>query len=90
MATALFSLGDTAITRNAMDDLHPEDVKIRLARHAKGDWGDLGEGDLKSNEIALAQGLRLLSAYVDRNGIRFWIITEADRTVTTVLLPDDY
>ena len=90
METALFPLGETVITRHALDELHPEDVKLCLARHARGDWGDVGENDRRSNQIALAQGLRLFSVYTDRTGVVFWIITEADRSATTVLLPDDY
>jgi hypothetical protein len=90
MESALFALGQTVITQNASDVLDPEYVKLCLARHARGDWGDLGQADLRSNQIALAEGLRLLSAYNDRAGTRFWIITEADRSATTVLLPDDY
>ncbi len=86
---ALFLLGETVITRAALDELHPEDVKVCLDRHGKGDWGDLGEADRRANDIALVQGLRLFSAYNDRAGIRFWIITEADRSATTVMLPDD-
>jgi hypothetical protein len=90
METALFPLGQTVITRTARDELHPEDITLCVARHARGEWGDLGADDLRANQIALAEGLRLLSAYSDRNGVRFWIITEADRSATTVLLPDDY
>lgn len=90
MEAPAFPLGQTVITRQAADVLHPEDVKTCLARHAKGDWGDLGEADRNANEIGLARGLRLFSAYNDRAGCRFWIITEADRSATTVLLPDDY
>jgi len=90
MSTALFALGQTVITRQALDVLHPEDVKSCLDRHARGDWGDLGEADRRQNEIALAQEMRLFSAYNDRSGTRFWIITEADRSATTILLPDDY
>jgi hypothetical protein len=81
-----FPLGQIVITRNAKDTLHPEDVPLALARHAIGDWG----ADHRTNEIALAQDLRLLSVYTDRTGIRFWIITEADRSATTILLPEDY
>jgi hypothetical protein len=61
-----------------------------ITRNAQGDWGDLGEADRRANEIALTEGLRLLFAYDDRRKARFWIITEADRSATTVLLPDDY
>lgn len=55
-----------------------------------GDWGDLCEEDRQANEDALNRDLRLLSAYSDRNGAKFWIITEADRSLTTILLPEDY
>jgi hypothetical protein len=90
MSTALFPLGNTVITRAALDGVHPEDVKLCLDRHTRGDWGDLGDDDRCANQIGLEQGLRLFSAYNDRSGCRFWIITEADRSATTVLLPDDY
>lgn len=90
MSTPLFPLGQTVVTRHALDVLHPEDMKLCLARHARGDWGDLCDADRHQNELALAQGMRLFSAYNDRSGARFWIITEADRSATTVLLPDDY
>ncbi|MBX7257328.1 MAG: hypothetical protein K1Y02_13275 [Candidatus Hydrogenedentes bacterium] len=89
-ATAKFSLGQTVITRNALDSLHPEDVHTSMARHHTGDWGDLCEEDRQSNERALAHEGRLFSAYHDRNGTKFYIITECDRSVTTVLLPEDY
>lgn len=55
-----------------------------------GDWGDLCEEDRQANEDALNRDLRLLSSYSDRNGTKFWIITEADRSLTTILLPEDY
>jgi hypothetical protein len=60
-----------------------------LARHATGDWGDLCAFDRRQNEIALREGLRVLSSY-DFPAGRVWIITEADRSVTTILLPEDY
>ena len=85
-----FSLGQTVITANALDQLHPEDVIASLARHARHDWGDLCPEDVEENELSLRQGFRILSAYCDRQGTKFWIITEADRSVTTVLLPEDY
>jgi hypothetical protein len=86
----LFPLGECVITANAKDALIPEDVKVAVDRHARGDWGDLCQSDWKENEISLAQNLRLFSRYKDRSGICFWIITEADRSATTVLLPTDY
>lgn len=85
-----FPLGQTVITSNAQSQLHPEDVLPALRRHAAGDWGDVDEHDHKENELALKEGFRLLSVYHDRNDIKFWIITEADRSATTILLPEDY
>lgn len=62
-----------------------------LARHARGDWGELDEFDRRQNNLAVQEGYRLLSAYtVDEAGTRIWIITEADRSVTTILLPEEY
>jgi hypothetical protein len=87
---AKFSLGHVVVTTNARDSLHPEDVPGALARHAAGDWGEVCEADRRQNEISLAEGLRLFSVYFDRNHTKFWIITEADRSATTILLPDDY
>jgi hypothetical protein len=86
----VFPLGQCVITANAGHALHPEDVKLGLARHARGDWGDLCQEDWKENQVSLAQGLRLFSRYQDRCGTHFYIITEHDRSVTTVLLPEDY
>jgi hypothetical protein len=65
---------------------HPFDY---LARHATGDWGDLCTFDRSQNEIALREGYRVFSSYDVPQG-RVWIITEADRSVTTILLPEDY
>jgi hypothetical protein len=90
MATPKFALGKVVITAHAKDVLHPEDVTVCLARHASGDWGDLDEYDLRENELPLAQGARLFSVYHDRCRTKFYIITEHDRSVTTILLPDDY
>jgi hypothetical protein len=87
---ARFSLGRLAITAEAKRILHPEDTQTGLARHARGDWGECSEADVQANDFAVLQRLRMLSVYRDRNGTRFWIITEADRSGTTVLLPEDY
>jgi hypothetical protein len=65
---------------------HPFDY---LARHATGDWGDLCAFDQRQNEIALREGLRVFSSYEVPVG-RVWIITEADRSITTILLPEEY
>ena len=86
----LFPLGQCAITANAGVTLNPEDVKLALDRHARGDWGELCQHDWKENEVALTQSLRLFSRYKNRHGTYFYIITEHDRSITTVLLPEDY
>ena len=85
-----FELGQMVITPNALDTLHAEDVRLCMGRHQRGDWGDVCPDDYKANEDALQHGSRLFSVYHDRVGVKFWIITEADRSVTTVLLPEDY
>ncbi len=61
-----------------------------LLRHVQGDWGDVDEHDIRENELSLRQGWRLLSAYSLSTGVKVWVITEADRSVTTLLLPDEY
>lgn len=61
-----------------------------LARHLRKDWGDLSAEDRQENELSLRQGFRLLSAYHTKLGEKLWIITEADRSATTLLLPSDY
>jgi hypothetical protein len=61
-----------------------------LLRHLSGDWGELDEHDIRENEFSLEHGLRLLSAYRLSNGTKIWIITEADRSATTFLLPEEY
>jgi hypothetical protein len=87
--TVRFPLGQVAITANASLRLSTEEVFTALKRHASGDWGDLCPEDTLANDSALDQGGRLLSAYGQGEN-RFWVITEADRSVTTVLLPEDY
>lgn len=84
-----FNLGQTVITSNALDKLNQFTVADAILRHACGDWGDVCEEDRQSNEDALKDGNRLLSVYKDKDEV-FWIITEWDRSVTTVLLPEDY
>lgn len=87
---AKFLLGQMVITRHAAETLSAEDIAIALRRHAIGDWGELALEDVQVNERSLVEGSRLLSAYRASNGTAFWIITEADRSATTVLLPEDY
>jgi len=85
-----FTLGRTVITANAQSNLSPEDILASLRRHHSGDWGDVGKEDWNENDLSLRKGLRLVSVYHSTDRIEFWIITEADRSVTTVLLPEDY
>lgn len=86
----LFPLGRTVITANALDRLNTEDVCRSISHHVVGDWGDLEEHDRKMNDEAVLELDRILSAYHDREGVKFYVITEADRSATTVLLPEDY
>ena len=85
-----FPFGTLIITPNAAEKLDKRDVIIALERHGKCDWGDLPPEDKKENDLSLKEGFRLLSAYHDHKGVKFWVITEADRLATTVLLPEDY
>ena len=85
-----FSLGVVVATPGALAELADEVRLDALARHARGDWGDAGPEDRAENELALREGFRLLSVYRTAAGIGFWIITEADRSATTILLPDEY
>ncbi len=67
-----------------------ENVVHFLARHLRGDWGDVDAADAQANDHAVKQGGRLLSAYTLKTGENLWIITEADRSSTRLLLPTDY
>ena len=87
---AKFPTGQLFITPNALQRLGLEETTNFLARHAQGDWGDVNEGDRQANEDALKDGGRLFSVYRASDGRKFWIITEADRSVTTILLVEDY
>lgn len=88
--TPKFPLGRTVITSNALTKLSQADVHGALGRHHFGDWGNLDADDREANELALNYGGRLLSAYRSDRGEKFWVITEADRSATTVLMPEDY
>lgn len=83
-------LGRLVIKANAQATLPPVPVILAIDRHARGDWGDVCPEDRVANDRALAAGGRLLSVHHTEGGRRFWIITEADRSATTVLLPEDY
>ena len=85
-----FDLGRLCITANAARKLPAAEVLNAIARHATGDWGLLDAPDWQQNERALREGGRLVSVYRASTGQRFYVITEATRDVTTVLLPEDY
>jgi hypothetical protein len=84
-----FPLGETVITSNASARLDQAAVNEALQRHASGDWGDIPPEDALQNEFGLKHGERVFSAYGTGEN-RFWVITERDRSVTTVLMPEDY
>jgi hypothetical protein len=88
----LFELGQVVATPGALDTLREAgiDPRVLLTRHVTGDWGELPEEDLAANREALQQDLRLLSNYPLETGERVWIITEWDRSYTTLLRPDEY
>jgi len=87
-----FELGQVVATPGALAALKKAGQQPCefLTRHINRDWGDLDEEDRKENEYSLEQGFRLLSAYKTNAGDRLWIITESDRSVTTLLLPEEY
>lgn len=92
-----FPLGRMVITRALEDSLREaqpttwfEDLQIMVARHAERDWGEVPPEDKATNDQALRDGARLVSAYTSGSGVKVWVITEADRSVTTLLRPEDY
>ncbi|MHA3092818.1 hypothetical protein [Acinetobacter brisouii] len=87
----LFALGQVVFTPNALRFAEAEhiDLLALLVRHQSGDWGEISDEDRESNEEALLMPLRIMSIYKFSND-KIWIITEADRSVTTILLPSDY
>ena len=89
---SLFPLGRIVATPGALaalQDAHQAAQEF-LSRHARGEWGDLTAEDRKENDFSVCRSLRLLSAYCLSTGVTLWIITEADRSATTLLLPAEY
>jgi hypothetical protein len=91
----LFETGQIVTTREVFEKMQEYShfarfVNESLQRHVSGDWGDLDKEDKQENELSLKEGYRLLSAYRGRGLPKIWIITEADRSATTILFPDDY
>ena len=87
-----FLLGQIVATPGALDALLTAGLTpaVFLRRHVTGDWGDVDDHDRHENERSLTQGFRILSAYTPPTGVRIWIITEADRSSTCLLLPEEY
>jgi len=87
-----FPLGQAVATPGALEALCQagQSPTEFLGRHVIGDWGDVCDEDKQSNEDALLDGSRLLSAYCTVSGVKIWVITEADRSATTILLPEEY
>jgi hypothetical protein len=89
----LFPLGQVVTTLGALDALETEGIQpaVLLGRHEMGDWGDVEKADWKANDDAVKTGGRLLSAYtLPQTQTNIWIITESDRSATTLLLPNEY
>ena len=91
---ARFPLGRIVATRGALAAMSEEGQDPLglglLARHQAGDWGDLDEEDKQENEFSVKRALRIFSAYTLSTGVKVWVITEADRSQTTILLPSEY
>ncbi len=85
-----FEVGQLGITPGAQDLIPMKEVEVALNRHAIGDWGSICDEDRAQNEWALRNEARLMSVYESDSGEAFWIITEADRSSTTILLPSEY
>ena len=89
---ALFPLGQVVATPGALEALEEagQEPLEFLQRHQAGDWGIVPEEDKKENDFSVSRYLRILSAYELKTGVKIWLITEADRSVTTFLLPSEY
>ena len=92
MTQIVLSLGAVVATPGALKALEAAGTSPSelLDRHVAGDWGDVCEDDRELNNQAVADGSRILSAYTLSSGVKIWIITEADRSSTCILLPDEY
>lgn len=85
-----FPLGQLVATPGVLAAVPKHEIQDALNRHVHGDWGIVADETKRSNDRALNGGDRLFSVYLSANEVRFWIITEQDRSVTTVLLPEEY
>ena len=85
----ILKLGQVVVTTGARDSLDMNDVQVALMRHQMYDWGNVCKEDKKANDEAVIEGDRILSSY-ESKGTKFWIITEWNRSATTILLPEEY
>ena len=85
-----FPLGRLFVTPGVMEKLPVIEVNRAISRHVRGDWGDVCEEDWNENNRALENQLRLVSVYHTKQGVKFYVITEWDRSYTTILLPEEY
>ena len=88
----LFTLGQVVATPGALKAIEASGDSLfsYLSRHQSGDWGEVDAHDRKENELSLVQGFRLMSVYSLSTGVKIWVITEADRSSTCILLPEEY
>jgi hypothetical protein len=87
-----FTLGTILATPGALEALEDSGQAPAefLSRHQNGDWGEVDKADAAENDLSVREGFRILSAYKTRKGVKLWVITEADRSATTLLRPDEY
>ena len=92
MTSPRFALGRVVATPGALEALRQagQSSYELLRRHASGDWGDVPPEDARENELSVGQGFRIISSYRLATAATMWIITEADRSATTLLLPAEY
>ncbi len=88
----LFSLGEVFLTIGAKEALVESNQIANefLTKHQTGDWGLVCDSDKKENDLSVREGFRILSSYKTNSDVKVWVITEADRSATTILLPEDY
>ena len=87
----MIELGQVVMTMGVREEVDEFDIYDCLQRHQEGDFGEVSEDSVMLNNAAIKGGYdNILSVYTDRNGVKFWIITEADRSATTILLPEEY
>ena len=90
LTTIRFQPGEIYTTQGVLAATTAFEITKALARHLSGDWGEICAEDATTNEDAVDGSGQLMSVYTSASGIVYWVITEADRSVTTFLLPDDY